>query len=128
MEKGLYQPATVLPLDGFEAVNRVASVESDWRLSVPVLTSDSVTLRELELTDAPALLEMLSSEEVTRFISPPPTTVAGFERFITWAKQQRAAGQYICFAVVPAGMSSAVGLFQMRSLSSDFSNAEWGFA
>lgn len=123
MEKGLYQqPATVLPFGGFEPI------ETDWRQSVPVLTSAGVTLRELELSDAPSLLAMLTSEEVTRFISPPPTTVAGFERFIGWARQQRAAGQYICFAVVPAGMSAAIGLFQVRSLAPDFSSAEWGFA
>ena len=30
--------------------------------------------------DAPSLLAMLTTEEVSRFISPPPTTVEGFER------------------------------------------------
>lgn len=121
MEKGLYQPAVA-------TVSAGASVETDWRHALPVLTSAGVTLRELELTDAPALLAMLTTEDVTRFISPPPTTIDGFERFITWTRQQRAAGSYICFAVVPAGMSTAIGLFQVRSLSSDFSTAEWGFA
>ena len=29
-------------------------------------------------------LAMLTTEEVARFISPPPTTVEGFERFIAW--------------------------------------------
>jgi RimJ/RimL family protein N-acetyltransferase len=71
---------------------------------------------------------MLTTEEVTRFISPPPTTIEGFERFISWTKQQRVAEQYACFAVVPTGMTTAIGLFQVRSLSSDFSTAEWGFA
>ena len=106
----------------------VATVETDWRQSLPVLTSDSVTLRELELSDAASLLAMLTTEEVTRFISPPPTTVEGFERFITWTHQQRAAGQCVCFAVVPKGMSAAVGMFQLRSLDQGFSTAEWGFA
>ncbi len=40
--------------------------------------------------------------EVSRFISPPPTTVEGFERFILWAQRERQAGNYACFAVVPA--------------------------
>jgi [ribosomal protein S5]-alanine N-acetyltransferase len=122
VEKGLYYPST--------AVETVASqvAESDWRLSLPVLTSGSITLRELEVSDAPSLLAMLTSEEVARFISPPPTTIDGFERFIVWAKQQRLAGQYVCFAVVPAGTSTAIGLFQVRSLAQDFSTAEWGFA
>ena len=106
----------------------VATVETNWRQSLPVLTSDSVTLRELELSDAPSLLAMLTTEEVTRFISPPPTTIEGFERFITWTRLHRAAGQGVCFAVVPKGMSAAVGMFQLRSLDQGFSTAEWGFA
>lgn len=125
MEKGLYQPATAM-LAGTPA--SVTSVESDWRQSLPVLTGAGITLRELELSDAPSLFAMLTTEEVARFISPPPTTVEGFERFIIWTKHQRQAGQYACFAVVPAGMTAAIGLFQVRSLVPDFSTAEWGFA
>ena len=70
------------------------------------------TLRELRLSDAASLLAMLSTEEVSRFISPPPTTVEGFERFIAWTHRERAAGNYICFAVVPQNMDTAVGIFQ----------------
>ncbi len=81
-----------------------------------MLAGKKVTLRELEMTDAPALFAMLTPEEVSRFISPPPTTVEGFERFITWAIAERAAGRYACFAVVPHGMQTAVGLFQVRQL------------
>jgi [ribosomal protein S5]-alanine N-acetyltransferase len=101
---------------------------TNWRQALPVLSGRGVTLRELELTDAPALLAMLSTEEVSRFISPPPTSVAGFERFIAWTHQQRAAGLYVCFAVVPDGMTTAIGLFQVRSLEPGFGTAEWGFA
>ena len=67
---------------------------SDWRQALPVLTGSMVTLRELRLSDAPSLLAMLSTEEVARFISPPPTTVDGFERFIAWTHRERAAGNY----------------------------------
>jgi ribosomal-protein-alanine N-acetyltransferase len=124
MEKGLYQPATAM----LAGTTTSVAVESDWRQSLPVLTGAGITLRELELSDAPALFAMLTTEEVARFISPPPSTVQGFERFITWTKEQRAAGHYICFAVVPDGMTSAIGLFQVRSLVPDFSTGEWGFA
>jgi len=103
-------------------------VSSDWRQSVPVLTGALVTLRELELDDAPALLAMLTTEEVSRFISPPPTTVEGLERFILWAQAQRKLGEYVCFAVVPHGTAVAVGLFQVRRLEANFASAEWGFA
>jgi RimJ/RimL family protein N-acetyltransferase len=71
---------------------------------------------------------MLASEEVARFISPPPTTVEGFERFIAWTHRERAAGSYICFAVVPDGLDTAIGLFQLREIEPGFGTAEWGFA
>ncbi|MGH9310092.1 MAG: GNAT family N-acetyltransferase [Vicinamibacterales bacterium] len=95
---------------------------------LPVLRAGEVSLRELRLSDAPALAELLTTEEVARFISPPPTTVAGFERFIAWTHQERVAGRYICFAVVPAGLDTAIGIFQLRQLDPGFETAEWGFA
>jgi RimJ/RimL family protein N-acetyltransferase len=104
------------------------TVSSDWRRHLPVLTGSLVTLRELELGDAPSLLALLSTTEVARFISPPPTTVEGFERFIAWAQRERQRGQYVCFAVVPHGMTTAVGLFQVRQVDTTFAVAEWGFA
>lgn len=105
-----------------------STVSTDWRETAPVLTGRMVTLRELELSDAPSLLAMLTTAEVARFISPPPTTVEGFERFIAWANRERRNGTYVCFAVVPHGMTSAVGLFQVRQLERGFATAEWGFA
>jgi RimJ/RimL family protein N-acetyltransferase len=104
------------------------TVTSDWRECVPVLTGSKVTLRELEIEDAPSLLAMLTTEEVSRFISPPPTTVEGFECFITWAQRERALGRYVCFAVVPHGMNTAIGLFQLRQIEAGFASGEWGFA
>lgn len=101
---------------------------ADWRKRLPVLTGAKVTMRELRLSDAASLLTMLASDEVARMISPPPTSVEGFERFIKWAHAERAAGRYVCFAVVPAGYDTAVGLFQVRQLEPGFGIAEWGFA
>jgi uncharacterized protein len=104
------------------------AVTSDWRQALPVLTAGGITLRELQLSDALSLLDMLSTEEVARFISPPPTTVEGFERFIAWTHGERQAGRYVCFAVVPTGLSRAVGIFQIRAMEPGFGTAEWGFA
>ena len=103
-------------------------VSTDWKKGLPALTSGEVTLRELQLSDAPSLLAMLTTEEVARFISPPPTTVQGFERFIVWANAERQAGRYACFAVVPKGLNTAIGIFQVRQLEPGFGSAEWGFA
>lgn len=103
-------------------------VQTDWKRQLPVLTGAGITLRELRMSDAPALLALLTTEEVTRFISPPPTTVERFERFIAWTVAEREAGRYVCFAVVPAGHEVAVGLFQLRQMDPTFGTAEWGFA
>lgn len=105
-----------------------AVVTTDWRKTLPVLTGTGLILRELRLPDAPSLLALLTTEEVTRFISPPPTTVDGFERFILWTHRERAAGNYICFGIVPVGCDTAVGIFQVRQLEPGFKTAEWGFA
>lgn len=101
---------------------------TDWRQELPVLSNGSVSLRELRTSDAAALLDLLTHDEVARFISPPPTSIEGFERFIAWAQRERAAGRYICFAVVPEGMDTAIGIFQVRQLDPSFGIAEWGFA
>jgi ribosomal-protein-alanine N-acetyltransferase len=101
---------------------------SNGKDGLPVLAGSSFTLRELRTEDAPALLALLTTDEVSRFISPPPTTVDGFERFIQWANRERQAGNYACFAVVPNGGDTAVGIFQLRSLEQGFATAEWGFA
>lgn len=110
------------------ADSRWQTVTSDWRAGLPVLCGKNFVLRELRLSDAPSLLTMLTTEEVARFISPPPTTVEGFERFILWTHRQRASGSYVCYAVVPDGCNDAVGLFQVRQLDPTFGTAEWGFA
>jgi [ribosomal protein S5]-alanine N-acetyltransferase len=103
-------------------------LQSDWRGALPVLAADAVMLRELRVSDAPSLLAMLTTEEVSRFISPPPTTVEGFEQFIRWTHQGQAEGRYLCFAIVPAGRTDAVGIIQVRALDAHFTLAEWGFA
>jgi ribosomal-protein-alanine N-acetyltransferase len=129
MEKMPYQA----DLDVEAVVSTVPAAEGDtrprdWRGGVPELCGSLVTLRELRINDAVSLFASLQCEEVTRFISPPPSTVEGFEKFIAWSHRQRAAGQYVCFAVVPRGSDTAIGVFQIRSLEPEFGNAEWGFA
>jgi ribosomal-protein-alanine N-acetyltransferase len=101
---------------------------TDWRQQLPVLSGRQVVLRELRASDAASLHALLATEEVARFISSPPTTVEGFERFIAWTHRQRAAGSYVCFAVTVSGFDTAVGIIQIRQLEASFGTAEWGFA
>jgi RimJ/RimL family protein N-acetyltransferase len=109
-------------------MSTVDTVAPDWRTELPSLVQRRVTLREPRGSDAGSLLAVLSTEEVSRFISPPPSTVDGFERFITWAQRQRSVGQYVCFAVVPRGAEHPIGMFHVRALGPGFGIADWGFA
>jgi len=104
------------------------SSDADWTTGLPVLKGRKMMLRELIRTDALSLLSMLSTEEVAKFISPPPTTPQGFERFIQWAQRERQAGNQFTLGVVPEGCDHAVGLVQVRAIAPRFSVAEWGFA
>ena len=101
---------------------------SDWQQGLPTLRAGQVLLRELRSSDAASLFALLTTEEVARFISPPPSTVEGFERFIAWTLRQRAAGTFACFAVTVAGYDTAIGIFQVRETQPAFGTAEWGFA
>jgi len=103
-------------------------ITSDWQRGLPVLTGEQVRLRELRASDAPSLFSLLTTQEVARFISPPPSTVEGFERFIAWTLRQRTAGTYACFAVTLKGFDTAIGIFQVRETEPGFGTAEWGFA
>ena len=74
MEKMPYRDTLQL-----ETVEMAAApaVSSDWQDRLPVLSAGNVVLRELRESDAESLFALLTTEEVTRFISPPPDTVAG---------------------------------------------------
>jgi RimJ/RimL family protein N-acetyltransferase len=131
MEKMPFRPELERQSTMVSGANRSATAQvtsTDWRAGLPVLAGKTFTLRELRIEDAASLLAMLTTEEVARFISPPPTSVEGFERFIVWTHHERQAGNYVCFAVVPNGMETAIGIFQVRSLEPGFGMAEWGFA
>ena len=118
-----------MPFRESGAVIRETTIaELAWRTEPLMLAGDAITLREPRASDAPSLLAMLSSDEVARFISPQPTTIAAFERFIATLALEREAGRQFCFGLVPKGMEDAVGIFQVRQLEPGFATAEWTFA
>ena len=104
------------------------AVRVPWQERLPVLDGTHVRLRELQPSDAISLVAMLTTEEMTRFISPPPTSREGFERFIAWTIRERACGAFVGYAAMVRGLETPVGLFQVRRLDATFELAEWGFA
>ena len=104
------------------------SATSQWQRELPELQGHGFALRELRQSDAASLYALLTEEEVARYITTPPTSIGGFERFVEYAHRRRSQGEFACFAVVPEGLDTAVGIFQVRALDANFSTAEWGFA
>ena len=127
MEKVPYRPK----LDGAPGAAAPVSMPeapAQWRTALPVLRGKRVVLRELCQSDAVSLHALLTAEEVARFTSLPPTTVEGFEKFIAWCLRQRAAGEYVCFAVTLQGFDTAIGIFQLKYLRPGIGTPEWGFS
>ena len=128
MERMPYQAELDTTVMSAPAPQTAQVTSTDWQSGLPTLCGRQVVVRELRASDAPSLFALLTTEEVSRFISPPPNSVEGFERFIAWTLRQRSAGTYACFAVTLQGFDTAIGIFQVRQLDFTFRNAEWGFA
>jgi ribosomal-protein-alanine N-acetyltransferase len=99
----------------------------EWRHALPELTSERVIVRELRLSDAPALHRVASMAEIVRHTWPPPATIEACERFINWTSMKRARGDYICFGIVPRDGTEVAGIFELRSFHPMFFRAELGF-
>jgi RimJ/RimL family protein N-acetyltransferase len=125
VEKTPFQPE--LEVVSIPTLSNAVAIR-DWQQRLPKLSGRQVVLRELRTADAVSLHALLTPEEVSRFISTPPSSVEGFEKFIAWTQRQRTAGTYVCFAVTLRGFDTAIGIFQVRDLGQDFQTAEWGFA
>jgi ribosomal-protein-alanine N-acetyltransferase len=97
-----------------------------WTDRVPPLQGDLTMLREIAASDVYPLFTLFSDPAVTAYMAPAPPTLAKFAGFVEWSHQQRAKGKGVCFGIVPAGMTAAVGILQVR-LDPTLSRAEWGF-
>src|SRR6478735_4478161 len=135
----MIEKTTVLTVDPAAVLERADQRRTDdWRFRLPVLSAGDVVLREVRASDAEVLVSLLTTPEITRFISTPPQTAEGFEMFIAASQRMRAAGQGACFAVTLRDYDTAIGIFQVRQVSTSagepgqlggsISAAEWGFA
>ena len=98
-----------------------------WTEELPTLRGNVMTLREVAAADVYALFTLFSDPAVTAYMAPPPPTLATFAGFVMWSLQQREQGRGLCYGIVPDGMTTAVGILQVRSLDPASSSAEWGF-
>jgi ribosomal-protein-alanine N-acetyltransferase len=112
----------------YQEQHQVGSQAFDWHFGLPEIRGEKVTLRELRMSDASALMAMLTTQEVAEFVSPLPGTVDGFHGFISEVHNERLVGNSFCYGIVPDGYEDAMGLFQVRQLEPGFGSAEWGFA
>jgi len=98
-----------------------------WSERLPPLRGALTTLREVAVSDVQTLFTLFSDPAVTAYMAPPPPTIAKFNGFVVWSHQQREQGNGLCFGIVPDGMTTAVGILQVRCMDSTESSAEWGF-
>lgn len=99
-----------------------------WQSSLPALVGSLVVARELQARDAASLHEALFVPEViacSRLIAPVGAGAEAFERFIEAAQRDRAAGQRLCFGIVPRGCDIAIGIIEIRAMETAFHRAEW---
>lgn len=99
---------------------------SPWTTTLPVLKGPMVTLREVDLLDAPVLLNALSPDDVAISFEPAPKTRDDMRRYIAWVQLQRSLGRAAGFAIVPRGSRHAAGLLQVRRADTAGAIAEWG--
>jgi RimJ/RimL family protein N-acetyltransferase len=101
-------------------------MQNRWTGEVPSLSGNLITLREVATSDVNPLFTLLSNPAVRRHMAPPPPTLSKFAGFVEWSHRQRVQGRGVCFAIVPQGMTAAIGILQLRlDLATGF--AEWGF-
>jgi RimJ/RimL family protein N-acetyltransferase len=97
-----------------------------WTLRLPALDGSVVTLREIDLQDAPALLDALESSDIEIAFEPAPSTPDELRRYISWVRSQRTKGRAAGFAIVPRGAREAAGLLQVGRADFAGAVAEWG--
>src|SRR4051812_30451679 len=95
-------------------------------LEVPALRGDLTMLREVAASDVYSLFTLFADPAVTTYMAPPPPTLATFAGFVVWSLEEREKGRSLCFAIIPEGMTAAVGILQVRSFHPGSSGAEWG--
>ena len=110
------------------AVPQPETISSDWRERLPLLAGEAITAAGLQLSMRRPCSRCSRPKRYQRLHPPPPTTVEECERFIEWTHKKRAAGEPVCFGIVPHGMTAAVGIIRFVRSRRASEPARWGFA
>ena len=94
--------------------------------TLPVLSQDEVCLREVDLSDAAALVALFARADVSAHLDPPPATIDEFGIWITLSQSRRADNRAACYTLL-TGNQEVSGLFMALRLDGD-KRAEIGFA
>ena len=94
--------------------------------ALPVLSQADLCLREVELSDAAALVALFARADVSAHLDPPPATIDDFATWITLSQSRRADNRAACYTLL-TGNQEVSGLFMALRLDGD-SRAEIGFA
>ena len=94
--------------------------------TLPVLSQDEVCLREVDLSDAAALVALFARADVSAHLDPPPATIDEFGTWITLSQSRRADNRAACYTLL-TGNQEVSGLFMALRLDGD-KRAEIGFA
>ena len=121
-----------LPLDDIDTAAHAALpthvILQQWRRLPPVLRGPGIVLRELKLSDAPALAATMAPDDVTSLLTSPPATIAEWVELIELAQDDRDRGGSLSLGLVPEGYASPIGIFHVRQAEPEFGAAEWNFA
>ena len=98
---------------------------SDWRATLPTLTSRSVSLREPIAQDVGALVDLLSITDASRFGLDYPVTELAVHELIERAQRDRAAGTAFTYVVLVNSGRTVAGAMQVRQLDPVFEAGEW---
>lgn len=104
---------------------RPEDLRPDWKRELPVLTGPTVTLREPVAQDLPALVDLLSTSDATRFALEEDDIEVAALTLIERARREREKGTAFVYVAIVTGTRQIVGAFQVRALDALCETAEW---
>jgi RimJ/RimL family protein N-acetyltransferase len=95
--------------------------------SLPVLMGRRVLLREPREADAPALFEMTSDPEVTRFLAiAPPDSPDDTRHFVARCREHRGQDREYIFVIADVADDSVMGVIGLRHIDQPMGTAQIG--